>query len=215
VLGAAGILGASIVIATGAAMSAKIRKSGQVALAYFGDGASNQGAFHESLNYASLHKLPVIFLCENNLYALSTGLDISIATGSVAKRGIAYDIPSYFIDGNNALLVYDVVKAAAELARSGGGPTLIEGLTYRTKGHYEGEPLDLRPDHEKAMWQKRDPIKRFEKALLSNDVLSSEQLEAIYRSVTQEIAEAVRFALKSPYPDPSEAVLHVLSSQEN
>jgi pyruvate dehydrogenase E1 component alpha subunit len=213
VLGAAGILGASIAIATGAAMSAKIRNSGQVALTYFGDGTSNQGAFHESLNYASLHKLPVIFLCENNLYAISTGLDISIATGSIAKRGIAFDIPAYYIDGNDVLLVYDVIKAAAERARSGGGPTLIEGITYRYRGHHEGETVDLRPEIEKETWQKRDPIKRLEQALDSNEVITNDQMEAIHNTVTQEIAEAVRFALESPYPDPSEAELHVLSNQ--
>jgi pyruvate dehydrogenase E1 component alpha subunit len=182
-------------------------------LTFFGDGTSNQGAFHESLNYASLHKLPVIFLCENNLYALSTGLDVSIATGSIAKRGIAFDIPAYYIDGNNVLLVHDVVKAAAERARSGSGPTLIEGITYRHRGHHEGETIDLRPDSEKEIWQKRNPIKRLEKVLVSNKVITSDQMEAIYNSVTQEIAEAVRFALKSPYPDPSEAELHVLSNQ--
>jgi len=213
VLGTAGILGASIAIATGAAMSAKIRDSGQVALTFFGDGTSNQGAFHESLNYASLHKLPVIFLCENNLYALSTGLDVSIATGSIAKRGMAYDIPSFYIDGNNVLIVHDVVKAAAERARSGSGPTLIEGVTYRHRGHHEGETVDLRPDSEKETWHKRDPIKRFEKALISNKVITSDQIDAIYNSVTQEIAEAVRFALESPYPDPSEAEQNVLSNQ--
>ncbi|MGD8753440.1 MAG: thiamine pyrophosphate-dependent enzyme [Anaerolineales bacterium] len=213
VLGTAGILGASIAIATGAAMSAKIRNSGQVALTFFGDGTSNQGAFHESLNYASLHNLPVIFLCENNMYALSTGLDVSIATGSIAKRGIAFDIPTCFIDGNNVLLVYDIVKEAAELARSGGGPTLIEGLTYRHRGHHEGETVDLRPESEKEAWQKRDPIKRLEKALVSNNIIPNDQMEAIRSSMTQEIAEAIRFALESPYPDPSEAKMHVLSNQ--
>jgi pyruvate dehydrogenase E1 component alpha subunit len=213
VLGAAGILGASIAIATGAAMSAKIRKSGQVALTFFGDGTSNQGAFHESLNYASLHKLPVIFLCENNLYALSTGLDISIATGSIARRGLAFDIPSYHIDGNNVLLVYDVIKTAADRARAGGGPTLIEGMTYRFRGHHEGETVDLRPDSEKETWQKRDPIIRFEQALAAKEVITSEQKDTIYSAVIQEVAEAVRFALESPYPDPSEAELHVLTNQ--
>jgi pyruvate dehydrogenase E1 component alpha subunit len=147
------------------------------------------------------------------MYALSTGLDVSIATGSIAKRGIAFDIPTCFIDGNNVLLVYDIVKEAAELARSGGGPTLIEGLTYRHRGHHEGETVDLRPESEKEAWQKRDPIKRLEKALVSNNIIPNDQMEAIRSSMTQEIAEAIRFALESPYPDPSEAKMHVLSNQ--
>ena len=211
VLGANGIVGAGIVIATGAAMSAKIRKSSQVAVSFFGDGAVNQGAFHEGLNYASAQKLPVLFICENNQYAVSTDTSYSCSSSTIAERGIGYGIPAMQVDGQNVLLVYDIVQQAAKRARSGSGPTLIECMTYRFRGHWEGETTDLRPKSEKELWNKRDPIERLKKELISQNVLTAAQVDGIYDNIVQEIAEAVRFAEKSPWPAPEEALQDVLS----
>ena len=139
---ACGIVGSGIPVAVGAALSAKLRKSGQIAVSFFGDGASNQGYFHESLNFASLHKLPVIFVCENNLYAMSVAKSRHQAITDIACRGSGYDMPGVAVDGNDVIAVYEAVKQAAELARSGGGPTLIECKTYRWRGHHEGDAAD-------------------------------------------------------------------------
>jgi len=209
ILGANGIVGAGIVIATGAAMSAKIRKSNQIALSFFGDGAVNQGAFHEALNYASVKKLPVLYICENNQYAISTSSEMSMSSNSIAKRGAAYGIAAYRIDGQNVLLVYDTIKEAAERARNGKGPSIVECVTYRTRGHFEGESTDLRPIEERELWKKRDPILRLEKAILDNQLSKSEELKTLCEKVINQVAEAVRFAIKSPLPDPSEAIKDV------
>jgi acetoin:2,6-dichlorophenolindophenol oxidoreductase subunit alpha len=212
ILGANGIIGASLVIATGAAMSAKIRKSGQLAVAFFGDGATNQGAFHEALNYAAIKKLPVIFICENNQYAVSTSCSQAAACTSFASRGAAYGMDAMQIDGMNILEVYDTVKIAANRARKGDGPTFIECMTYRTRGHWEGETTDLRPSAEREQWKKRDAIERLKRALLAANLVSQQQLEDLFNGVVNEIAEAVRFAEQSPYPDSQEAMKNVMAS---
>jgi len=209
ILGANGIIGASLVIAAGAAMSAKIRKTDQVAVAFFGDGATNQGAFHEALNYAATQKLPILFVCENNQYAVSTSCSQASACPSFASRGAAYGIPSDQIDGMNILEVYDTVMNAVNRARKGEGPSFIECLTYRTRGHWEGETTDLRPSAEKELWKKRDAIQRLKRALLASNLASEQQLEEIYNGIVNEIAEAVRFAEQSPYPDVQEALKEV------
>ncbi|MCJ7518972.1 MAG: thiamine pyrophosphate-dependent enzyme [Anaerolineaceae bacterium] len=210
ILGANGIVGAGIVIAVGAAMSAKIRKSNQIALTFFGDGATNQGAFHEGMNYAAAQKLPVIFLCENNQYAVSTAASQACAASAISKRGLGYDMPSVQIDGQNVLLVHDTVKSAAEKARSNGGPTLIECITYRYRGHGDGETTDLRPGPEKALWARRDPIVRLEQALIAEQLAAQTQIDEIHRNVVREIGEAVRFAEESPYPNAREVISDVL-----
>jgi pyruvate dehydrogenase E1 component alpha subunit len=212
ILGANGIVGASLVIAAGAAMSAKIRKSDQIAVAFFGDGATNQGAFHEALNYASIQKLPVIFICENNQYAVSTSCSQASACTSFANRGAAYGMQAMQIDGMNVLEVHDTVMAAANRARKGEGPTFIECVTYRTRGHWEGETTDLRPSAEKELWKKRDAIDRLKRALIASNLASEQQLGDLYDSVVNEIAEAVRFAEQSPYPDFQEALKNVTAS---
>lgn len=209
VLGANGIVGAGTVIATGAAMSAKIRKSKLVSLAFFGDGAVNQGAIHEAMNYAGLHKLPIIYICENNQYAVSTSVQQATSSRSIAERALNYQIHACQVDGQNVLAVYDAVKDAVERARNDAGPSLIECLTYRFRGHWEGETLDLRSEKERQLWQQRDPIERLEKAVLAASVATKEQLNTIYTSVVDEIGEAVRFAEESPYPEPSEALRDV------
>lgn len=204
ILGANGIVGAGIVIAVGAAMSAKIRRSNQVALTFFGDGATNQGAFHEGLNYAASQKLPIIFLCENNQYAVSTAAASACAGSNISKRGLSYGIPTVKIDGQNVLLVHDTVRVAAEQARSNSGPKIIECITYRFRGHWEGETTDLRPDDEKKLWLTRDPIVRLEKTLISQNIINQVQIDDIHREVVHEIGEAVRYAVESPYPDLAE-----------
>jgi acetoin:2,6-dichlorophenolindophenol oxidoreductase subunit alpha len=212
ILGANGIIGASLVIATGAAMSAKIRKTDQVAVAFFGDGATNQGAFHEALNYAAIQKLPILFVCENNQYAVSTSCSEASACSSFANRGAAYGMEGIQIDGMNVLEVYDNVRDAVNRARKGGGPTFIECLTYRTRGHWEGETTDLRPSEEKELWKKRDAIERLKRALIASNLVSGQQLQDIYNIVADEVAEAVRFAVESPYPDLKEALTNVTAS---
>jgi len=209
IIGANGIVGAGIVIATGAAMSAKIRGTRQIGLAFFGDGAVNQGAFHEALNYAAARQLPALYICENNQYAVSTSSEKSMSSESIATRGAAYGMDAYRIDGQNVLLVYDTVKKAAEKARNGGGPALIECITYRTRGHWEGETTDLRPEEEKQLWQRRDAIHRFESALTESKITEHEELKSIRSDVIQQIADAVRFAEQSPYPPPDEALKDV------
>ncbi len=209
VLGANGIVGAGTVIATGAAMSAKIRKTKQVSLAFFGDGAVNQGAIHEAMNYASLQKLPIVYICENNQYAVSTSVQQATASKSIAERALNYQIYACQVDGQNVLAVYDTVKSAVERARSGAGPSLIECMTYRFRGHWEGETLELRAEEERKLWQQRDPIQRLEKAMFVASIATKEQLKTIYESVVNEIAEAVRFAEQSPYPENEEALRDV------
>jgi TPP-dependent pyruvate/acetoin dehydrogenase alpha subunit len=210
ILGANGIVGAGTVIATGAAMSAKMRGSKQVALAFFGDGAVNQGVLHEAMNYAGIKKLPMIYICENNQYAVSMPSTKATSARLIADRGIAYDMPACQVDGQNVLAVYDAVNEAATRARRGDGPTLIECLTYRYRGHWEGETLDLRPMDERELWQGRCPINRLGKALISASIATHKQLDEIHDHIIQEIADAVRFAEQSPYPDPSEVTQHVL-----
>jgi pyruvate dehydrogenase E1 component alpha subunit len=212
ILGANGIIGASLVIATGAAMSAKIRKTDQVAVAFFGDGATNQGAFHEALNYAAIHKLPILFVCENNQYAVSTSCSDASACTSFAIRGAAYGIEGVQIDGMNILEVYDTIRGAVNRARKGEGPTFVECLTYRTRGHWEGETTDLRPREERELWKKRDAIERLKRALIASNLVSGQQLQDIYNNVADEVAEAVRFAVESPYPDLKEALTNVTAS---
>ncbi len=213
ILGANGIVGASIVIATGAAMSAKIRGTKQVAVAFFGDGAVNQGAFHESLNIASVEQLPILFICENNQYAVSMAERKAVAAKSIADRGRAYEMPGVQVDGQDVVVIHQAVKEAVERARQGGGPSIIECLTYRFRGHWEGETLDLRPKQEREEWEKRDPIQRLGRAMVTERLVTEEQLQKLCTQICDEVVEAVRFAESSPYPPRSEALKDVLSNQ--
>lgn len=210
ILGANGIVGAGIAIATGAALSAKIRGTDQVALAFFGDGAVNQGAFHESLNLASLWRLPVIFLCENNLYAVSTPVEKAVSSESIVQRAQAYNMPATCIDGNDVLAMCVATEEAVSRARKGEGPTLMECLTYRFRGHWEGETKDLRPRSEVEEWKKRDPIRLFELRLIREGVAAEDDLRRISDEVCQELSEAIAFAETSPYPRPEEAMEDVV-----
>jgi pyruvate dehydrogenase E1 component alpha subunit len=195
-LGANGIVGGGIPISTGVGLSIRLRKTDQVCLTVFGDGASNEGAFHESLNMASIWKLPVIYLCENNQYAMSMAIHKSAAVERISVRAASYNMPGVTIDGNDVLAVRDAVAEAAARARKGDGPTLIESLTYRWKGHSRSDRQAYRTRDEVAEWQQRDPIRRWANALgLSDDALKVRENIAKSR-----IDQAVAFADASPEP---------------
>ena len=202
ILGANGIVGAAMPLSTGAALAAKLRGTDHVAVAFFGDGASNQGIFHESLNLAAVWKLPMIFVCENNQYALTTSYRNTTAVAQVSQRAVAYDIPGITIDGNDGVEVYLTVREALERARAGEGPTLIEAMTYRWGQHSLRVNLqDPRPKDEVDSWLARDPIKQMESRLKSEKALSKKQINGISDAVDTEIEGAVSFALNSEEPD--------------
>lgn len=205
-LGATAVVGAGIPIAVGAGLSISLKGGDQVVACFFGDGASNQGTFHEGINMASIWKLPVLFVCENNLYAMGTRQSMAMAIENVADRAAAYGIPGVVVDGNDVLAVYEVTCKAVERARRGDGPTLIECKTYRQKGHSRVDPARYRPKEEVEAWLLKDPIKRFREKLLEENVLSEVEIRQIENDVLGEIEEAVKFAMESPLPDPEEAL---------
>lgn len=206
VLGATAVVGAGLPIAVGAGVSAQLRKTDQVTACFFGEGASNQGTFHESLNLASAWRLPVVFVCENNLYAMGTRQSRIMAVENVADRASAYGIPGVVVDGNDVLKVHEATEMAVDRARKGEGPTLIECKTYRHKGHSRVDPAKYRPKEEVDEWLRKDPINRFRKQLLSSEVASETEIKQIETEVAAEIENAVKFAKESPYPAPEEAL---------
>jgi acetoin:2,6-dichlorophenolindophenol oxidoreductase subunit alpha len=206
VLGANGIVGAGIPLATGAALAAKYRRSNQVVICFFGDGASNEGMFHESLNIAGAFDLPVIYVCENNLYAVGTRQSEVRKVEDIADRATGYGMPGLVIDGNDVIAVHEAAKEAAKRARAGEGPTLIECKTYRWRGHFEGEVDNYRLPEEVKAWLKREPLAPYRKLLLDQGVLNEEKAEAIEQRVIAELEEAVGFARQSPLPQPETAL---------
>ena len=214
ILGANGIVGAGIPIATGAAYSAKYRGTNQVAVSFFGDGASNEGTFHESLNMASAWKLPVIYVIENNLYGISVDTrDVTNVT-DLADRAKGYGIPGVVVDGMNVVAVYEVAKEAVARARIGEGPTLIECKTYRWQGHHVGDPANYRSrrnPNEKSEWMKRDPVNSLKEKMIKDEVAVEAEIVKIENKVEKEIQEAVKFAAESPYPDVSEAFTDIFA----
>jgi len=213
ILGANGIVGGGIPIATGAGLSVKIRGTDQVVVCFFGDGASNQGAFHESLNLASIWNLPVIYVCENNLYAESTSQRYHQNIKDIAVRAQAYGIASDIADGNDVIDVYEKTKKAIERARSGKGPTLLEAKTYRWLGHYVGDPGVYRSKEEVKEWEERkEPISRFKNKLIDSKIITIKELDKIIKVVEKEVVEAVEFARKSPEPDVKTATEDVFAN---
>ncbi len=205
-LGESGIVGSSIPIAMGAALSANVRGTEQVALAFFGDGAANQGVLYESMNLSGVWKLPVVFLCENNQYALSTPAH-TVTSGVIADRAAGFDMPGVRVEeGQDVLAVHAAVSEAVARARTGGGPTLIEVITYRYNEHSEGLRLgtDYRPSDEREAWLQKDPIQLFREHLLGTG-FTADQLDALEAEVLAEVDDAVAFSDASPYPDPSVA----------
>ena len=205
-LGATAVVGAGLPIAVGAGLSVKLRKSDQVVACFFGDGASNQGTFHESLNMASTWKLPVIFVCENNLYAMGTRQSVVMNVADVADRGVGYGIPGVVVDGNDVTSVYEAARAAVERARKGEGPTLIECKTYRHKGHSRVDPARYRPKEEVSEWLSRDPIKLFKQRLIQDYHVRPSGLEKTEKEASAKIEGAVKCALDSAFPEPEEAL---------
>jgi pyruvate dehydrogenase E1 component alpha subunit len=205
-LGATAVVGAGLPIAVGAGLSAKLRKTDQVVACFFGEGASNQGTFHESMNLASAWCLPLIFVCENNLYAMGTRQSRIMNIENIADRAAAYGIPGLTVDGNDVLAVFEASQKAVDQARTGAGPTLIECKTYRHKGHSRVDPAKYRPKEEVDQWLAKDPLKRFKTTLLQNEDFSQVEIQKIEEDVAAEIEEAVRFAVESPYPAPEEAL---------
>lgn len=209
-LGETSIVGSGLPVATGAALGAKMQGSGRVSLCFFGDGASNEGTFHESLNLASIWKLPVIFLCENNGYAITTKASDTLAVKDVAERAAGYAMPGHVVDGQDALAVYNVVKKAVDVARSGGGPALIEAKTYRFNEHALGlRHVKYRTDEEINVWRERDPLLIFRQQVLEKGLVSSDELSLLDEEVKAEIEASVQFALNSPHPDAAEAFDHL------
>jgi pyruvate dehydrogenase E1 component alpha subunit len=206
ILGANGIVGAGLPIATGAALSAKLRKSGQVAVCFFGDGASNQGTFHEAINIAAAFDLPVVYVCENNLYAVGTRQSKVRKVEDIADRGTGYAIPGLAVDGNDVIAVYEACSEAVDRARSGQGPAIVECKTYRWRTHFEGEPDTYRPPEEVQAWLKREPIAPYRQSLIEQEVLTGAEAEEIEARVRKELDEAVEFARQSPLPRPESAL---------
>lgn len=208
IVGATGIVGSGIPIASGVGLSIQSRGTDQVCISFFGDGASNTGAFHEGINLAAAWKLPVVFVCENNMYAISVPASKSTSAKNVADRGAGYGIPGVVVDGMDVIAVCEVVGEAVKRARSGVGPTLVECKTYRFRGHHEGDPkrgLTYRTEDELKSWEARCPIKTFRARLIEQGVITESEADEVVKSVEAEIAEAVKFAIESPPPDPSTA----------
>ncbi|MGQ9490426.1 MAG: thiamine pyrophosphate-dependent dehydrogenase E1 component subunit alpha [Anaerolineae bacterium] len=209
ILGANGIVAGGIPIAVGAGLAFQQKREPRVALSFFGDGAANEGAFHEALNLAGLWKLPVIFFCENNLYGEGTPQAKQAPVADLAVRASSYAMPGVIVDGNDVLAVYEATVAAVKRARAGGGPTFIEGKTYRQRGHYEGDPMVYRSKEEMEAWKRRDPVTGFRARLLSEAGLAEADIAAIERHVQAILDEAVAFAAASPKPAPETALAGV------
>lgn len=200
-IGGMGVVAGGLPIATGAAFAATYLGQDRVAVAFFGDGAVHQGSWHEALDFAGLFRCPVIFVCENNLYAETTAVDYHLLADSVAAMTANYRIPSVQVDGMDLFAVRDATVAAIERARSGGGPSLIEALTYRYGGQYEGDAQTYKPPDEVAEWQARDPLPRFRTTVTSRGWISSHELDAVDATAVAEVDAAFAAAEAAPWPD--------------
>lgn len=205
------IVGANIPIAVGAALGSRLAGRDLVTVSFFGDGAANIGAFHEGLNLAAVKDAPVIFVCENNLYAASTHISLAMRVSSIAERAKAYGIPGLQVDGMDVIDVYESAKEAVLRAREGKGPTLLECMTYRYAGHSRGDPGGYRTKDEMQRWRERDPVPRCREVLVNRFRLSEEELSGIERECQEEVEEAVEFARSSPEPTPENCPVHVFA----
>lgn len=212
ILGANGIVGAGVPIAAGAALALKLRGAPQVAVAFFGDGATNTGAFHEGVNLATVWQLPCVFVCENNEYAESTPRSIHQRVKDVAGRAAAYDVPGLIADGMDFFSVYEVAGEAVRRAREGGGPTFVEAKTYRFGGHHMGDPgTTYRTKEEVERYRQRDPLSLFQRRVIAEAEVTTEELTAVEREVAAELQEAIRFGRESPLPAVDSALTDVYS----
>ncbi len=203
------IVGANIPIATGAALAFQLRGEPRVAVSFFGDGASNTGAFHEGVNLAAVKAAPVVFVCENNQYGASTAISSMLRVTDIAERAAAYGIPGYVVDGMDVLAVHQAALKAVERARQANGPTLLECKTYRYAGHSRGDPGGYRTHEEVEQWRGRDPIPRMRAVLVKEHGLVESEVEAIEKACQSEVEEAVKFALNSPEPAIDEMYKHI------
>src|SRR5438067_12658817 len=206
IFGNTSMLGANLPVAAGPGYTFKMEKSDNGVIAYFGDGGSNVGGFHEALNFAGVQQLPIVFICENNQYAYSVPLEKTMAIDDVAIRAEGYGFEGVAINGNDVLAVYQAMQGALARARGGDGPTLIECKTYRWHGHSEHDKAFYRTDEELAMWKSRDPIPTFTTYLQTRSVLTEDKLKEIENRVTSTIDDAVEFAMNAPDPRPEDAV---------
>jgi len=203
-LGANGVVGGSIGIATGAALTCKMKKNGKIVVCFFGDGAANQGIFHGSLNMASIWDLPAIYLCENNVYGMSTSIKEAFNIEKISDRKSAYGIEGLTIDGNDLVEVFNTVSYFAGRCRTGKGPVLIESLTYRWSGHSKSDAQVYRTRKEIKEWIEKDPIKRYRDILINGKILTEKDDRNLENEVIKKLQEASEFAKESPFPDPSE-----------
>ena len=209
-LGANGIVGSNIPVATGVALSAQVRGTDQVSVVFFGDGASSQGTLHESMNLASIWKLPVLFVCENNRYAEATPYQYAVAGGSIANRAEGYGMPGVTVDGQSVLDMHEVGGEAVRRARAGEGPTLIEAQTYRYQGHFGADdPLGYRTQEEEDYYEARDCIVNLRTHLLDSEIATADELEGIESGAVEAVAAASKFADESPFPEPEELTTDV------
>lgn len=211
ILGANGIVGAGIPLATGSALASKIKKDGAVTLAFFGDGACNQGTFHESVNMAAAWKLPVVYLVENNRYGVSTEIHRVTNTAILSVRAAAYNIPGVTVDGTDVEAVYEAVHEAVERARNGGGPSIVETMVYRYQGHYCGDPAAYRPKEYLEEGKAKDPIEKTRRLLLELGT-AAEELDSIDAAMAAEIEAAYQFAKSSPEPDSTRVTDYMYTS---
>ncbi|MCK5302386.1 MAG: thiamine pyrophosphate-dependent dehydrogenase E1 component subunit alpha [Candidatus Thorarchaeota archaeon] len=206
VLGATGVVASGLPIAVGAALSCQMRGTKEVVACFFGDGASNNGTFGESLNMSAIWKLPVIWIVENNFYAMGTPITLTCPSQSIAQRAEAYCIPSCVVDGNNAVEVYEATSEAVKRAREGGGPSLIECQTYRMRGHSRFDPAKYRPKEEVDFWLRKDAVETILNSALEKKALTKKEAKDIRRKLQKEVDNAADFAVKSEYPEPQEVL---------
>ncbi len=203
------IVGGGIPVATGIALAFKFQKSKRVAVSFFGDGACNEGSFHESLNMGAIWNLPVIYVCENNLYGASTSIRVAVKIRDLAERASSYGIPGVVVDGNEAISVYQATSKAVERARGGQGPTLIECKTYRRGGHSRSDACNYRDKEEEKMWLTRDPVVILRERLTKDGILTPEDSKQMEKEIEEELTQAIHFAENSPWPKPEEALEQV------
>ncbi len=213
-LPAIAIVAGGIPVATGIALASKMMSLNKVAVSFFGDGASNEGAFHEAVNIGAIWNLPIVYVCENNLYGASTHQSKVMKIKNVAERASSYGIPGKVVDGNNVFSVYEAAKEAISRAREGKGPTLLECKTYRRGGHSRSDACRYRDKEEEKVWLAKDPIPQARKKLIQMGVLTEEKVKRIEEKVKKEIEDAIEYARKSPSPEPEDTLVNVFARSE-
>ena len=213
VLGATGVVASGLPIAVGAALSSKMRGTKDVVVCFFGDGASNNGTFGESLNMSAIWELPLVWIVENNFYAMGTPIKLTCPTPSIATRAEGYNIPSKVVDGNNAVEVYEASVEAIEKARTGGGPSLIECQTYRLRGHSRFDPAKYRPPEEVEYWLNKDAVRVIKQIAIEQKALTEKEAEKIRKTLQKQVDKAGEFAIKSELPKPEDTLDDVFATE--